>query len=79
MARLSQRLSAVEVERIAKQPVSKVKAWHDGEGLYLIADGRGREKDEPPTSSWVYRYMFEGKARMYGLGPWPAIKLEHAY
>jgi integrase len=78
MARETQRLVALDVERLAKRPVQGLKYFHDGQGLYLAVDGRRAEPDEPPTASWVFRYMLHGKARMLGLGPFPAVNLKDA-
>ena len=78
MARETQRLVALEVERLAKRPVQGLKYVHDGQGLYLAVDGRRAKPDEPPTASWVFRYMLYGKARMLGLGPFPAVSLKDA-
>ena len=78
MAREAQRLVALEVERLAKRPVQGLKYVHDGQGLYLAVDGRRAKPDEPPTTNWVFRYMLHGKARMLGLGPFPAVSLKDA-
>lgn len=78
MARATQRLVGLEVERLAKRPIQNLKYVHDGEGLYLAVDGRRAKPDEPPTSNWVFRYMLHGKARMLGLGPFPAVSLKDA-
>jgi integrase len=62
MARTTERLTALKVDRLVK---AKAKArrpgwYHDGHGLYLqIAEG---------GASWVYRYMLNGRARWMGLG-----------
>lgn len=78
MARETQRLVALEVERLAKRPIQGLKYVHDGQGLYLAVDGRRAKPDEPPTANWVFRYMLHGKARMLGLGPFPAVSLKDA-
>jgi len=72
------RLSQVGIEYAAKKSCLGIRSLHDGGGLYLIIDGRRSEPDERPTKSWIYRYMMHGKARMMGLGPFPAIKLGEA-
>jgi integrase len=86
-------LKALEVDRFAKLKVADANAkpplWadgkqvairslHDGGGLYLFVDGRRAEPDGVGTASWSYRYTFDGKARVLGLGPYPDITLEKA-
>jgi TusA-related sulfurtransferase len=78
MARESQRLVALEVDRLAKRPVEGLKYIHDGQGLYLAVDGRRAGAGQTPTASWVFRYMLHGKARMLGLGPFPDVPLKDA-
>jgi integrase len=67
MGRAIALLSAVKVERAAKRA-----GMHcDGGGLYLCV--------APPNGcSWVVRYMLEGRARVMGLGPYPAVSLAEA-
>lgn len=66
MARLWERLTALQVKRIAKPGMHP-----DGGGLYLFVQrGGGR--------SWVYRYMLQGRAREMGLGPAHTISLSEA-
>jgi len=72
------RLTQFSIENASKKPGAGIRSLHDGGGLYLVLDGRRSEKDERPTASWIYRYMMHGKARMMGLGPFPAIKLGEA-
>lgn len=43
----------------------------DGQGLYLSITKKA-------TSSWLYRYFAEGKAKAVGLGAWPAVTLKAA-
>lgn len=67
MARASARLKPIEVPRLAKKP-----GMHcDGAGLYLRVA-------PPSATSWVLRYMLDGKARTMGLGPYPEIDLKEA-
>lgn len=78
MARQINRLSQVGIEQATKRVCIGIRYLHDGGGLYLALDGRRGKEDEPPTASWVYRYMLHGRARMMGLGAFPAIKLAEA-
>lgn len=69
MARVANRIAPVEVARLAKRP-----GMHcDGGGLYLAVQ-------PPPSkaSSWVFRYMINGRARTMGLGPYPEFGLVEA-
>lgn len=78
MARSIARFSALEVGRLAKSKVDRIRTFHDGGGLYLVVDGRRHRDGEDPSASWVYRYMFERKARSLGLGSYPEITLADA-
>jgi integrase len=78
VARQINRLSQVGLEQATKRVCRGMRYLHDGGGLYLALDGRRGKDGELPTASWVYRYMLHGKARMMGLGPFPAIKLADA-
>ena len=67
MGRQVERLKAVEVPRLAK-----LAGMHaDGRGLYLKAS-------PPGASSWVLRYMLDGKAHTMGLGSFPEVTLKRA-
>jgi integrase len=58
MARTTERLTALKVERLAEKP----PGMHaDGSGLYLQVTDNG--------ASWIYRYMLGGRSREMGLGP----------
>jgi hypothetical protein len=59
-------LKAVQVDRMKIAGV-----FRDERGLYLqVTDGkRGINK------SWLFRFMFRGKARSMGLGAYPAVSL----
>src|SRR5262249_7618270 len=60
MARTTERLTALKVDRLVKAKARRPGWYHDGHGLYLqIAEG---------GASWVYRYMLNGRARWMGLG-----------
>ena len=81
MARTKERLSPVDVTRLAKKvetaraaetALDKSQLIHDGGGLYLAIDKRG------PTASWLFRYMIDGKARTMGLGPLSDVGLSDA-
>lgn len=64
------RLTAVEAlnlaegrdRRVSERPEGARLMFHDGGGLYLAVDRRGK------SVSWVYRYTINGKARTMGLG-----------
>lgn len=58
------RLTAVECEKFA-QPG---KLLSDGGNLYLSCSRSG-------SKSWIFRYVFQGRQRDYGLGGYPAVKL----
>jgi len=66
MARLSNRLSAVQVRNLSQPGL-----YHDGGGLYLQVSAGG-------TQSWIYKYMLDGRAREMGLGPTSLISLGDA-
>ena len=67
MAHATARLSAVQIPRLVKKP-----GMHcDGGGLYLRVA-------PPGASSWVLRYMIDGRARTMGLGPYPEVNLNEA-
>ena len=78
MTRSASRFSALEVGRLAKLKIDRIRAFHDGGGLYLVLDGRRRRDGENTSASWVYRYMYERRARSMGLGPYPEITLSEA-
>jgi integrase len=65
MARKTQLLSALEVERIRIPG-----RYFDGEGLYLQCLG--------DSKSWVYRYTLNGVARWMGLGSTRDVSLKQA-
>lgn len=50
------------------------------EKLYRLADANGLCLEVTPTGSklWRYRYRYDGKARMYALGAYPAVSLAEA-
>jgi hypothetical protein len=66
MARLVDRLSAVEVEKKTFPGM-----YADGEGLYLHVGPTGRK-------SWILRYRLNGKRCDKGLGRYPVFKLAEA-
>lgn len=72
MARTLARFSALAISKLAKERSDKTRLHHDGGGLYLIVDRRGQ------STSWAYRYMIDGRARMLGLGRYPEITLHQA-
>ena len=57
MARTTERLTALKVERLTETPGMHA----DGGGLYLQVTDNG--------ASWIYRYMLGGRSREMGLGP----------
>ncbi len=71
MTKTLARFAADDVERLVKLKSDKTHLHHDGGGLYLCVDKRG-------GASWLYRYMFEGRARSMGLGAFPAVGLANA-
>lgn len=66
MAKLVDRLTALEVKRL-----TKVGMHPDGRGLYLQVDTGG-------AKSWIYRYTLNGRVRAMGLGPTHRISLAEA-
>ena len=66
MARLTQRLTAVEVTNLTTPGLHP-----DGDGLYLRITETG-------TKSWIYRYSTEGRLRDMGLGALSAVSLAKA-
>lgn len=66
MARLIDRLTALEVKRLAK-----VGMHPDGRGLYLQVHNGG-------SKSWIYRYTLKGRVRAMGLGPTHRVSLAEA-
>src|SRR5262245_62034716 len=66
MARITQRLTAVEVTNIKAKGL-----YPDGDGLYLRVTATG-------TKSWIYRFTQNGTTRDMGLGPLPGVSLAKA-
>jgi integrase len=66
MARLIERLNALEVRRATKRGL-----YPDGAGLYLQVTRTG-------ARSWIFRYMAKGEPRAMGLGPLHTIGLSEA-
>lgn len=66
MARITARLTALQVTRM----VGKPGMYADGNGLYLQVTERG--------ASWIYRFMLKGSAREMGLGPLALYGLQEA-
>jgi integrase len=66
MGRLVDRLTALEVKRLAK-----VGMHPDGRGLYLQIHAGG-------SKSWIYRYTLNGRVRAMGLGPTHLVSLAEA-
>lgn len=67
IARGIEKLKALQVARLSKKP----GLHNDGAGLCLRVS-------PPSASSWVLRYMLDGKAREMGLGRYPDISLAEA-
>jgi integrase len=65
MARTTERLTALKVERIRTPGM-----YADGGGLYLQVTKGG--------ASWIYRFMLNGRAREMGLGPLAVVTLSEA-
>jgi integrase len=59
-------LTATRIE--AMEPASTLR---DSAGLYLRKSAEG-------NTSWLFRYMLAGRARMAGLGPYPEISIARA-
>ena len=59
---------------------TKLKALRPRATLYRVTDDKGLCIEVPPTGSrlWRFRYLHSGKARMLGLGAWPAVTLADA-
>jgi hypothetical protein len=66
MARLIERLSALEAKRLTRPGMHP-----DGMGLYLQISPGG-------AKSWIYRYSLKGRARAMGLGPFHIVPLSEA-
>jgi integrase len=66
MARLTYRLTAVEIEALKDKGL-----YPDGDGLYLRVTSTG-------TKSWIYRYAQDGTTRDMGLGPLASVSLAKA-
>ena len=66
MARVTHRLTAVEVANVASKGL-----YPDGHGLYLRVTATG-------TKSWIYRYTAGGRLRDMGLGPVASVPLAKA-
>jgi integrase len=66
MARTTERLTALKVERLTEKPGMHA----DGSGLYLQVTDNG--------ASWILRYMLGGRAREMGLGPLALFGLQEA-
>lgn len=60
-----------EIQDAAFSPQAKNALLGDGEGLYLSIAKTG-------TTSWLFRYMDQGKAKTLGLGGYPATTLSKA-
>lgn len=65
LARQINRLSARTAQTLAAEG-----KHHDGGGLYLVIDAKGRR--------WVLRYQIRRRRREMGLGPYPLISLARA-
>jgi len=70
---LINRLLAPKLDSLIKSAGPRIYRHHDGQGLYLVVDGRCANGKRPPSASWIFRYMIDGKARMMGLGSYPGI------
>ena len=66
MARVTHRLTAIEVANLASKGL-----YPDGDGLYLRVTATG-------TKSWIYRYSAGGRLRDMGLGPLASVPLAKA-
>src|SRR5262245_61118973 len=66
MARITQRLTAIEVTNLKDEGL-----YPDGDGLYLKITRTG-------TKSWIYRFTQNGTTRDMGLGPLTRVSLAKA-
>jgi len=66
MAKTVERLNDLKARK-----TNEAGYYADGAGLYLQVTPAG-------TKSWIYRFMFRGKSREMGLGPFPLISLSEA-
>jgi integrase len=59
---------------------TKVRSLRARDSVYRIADGNGLAIEVRPTGArlWRYRYRFNGRASMLGLGEYPAVSLADA-
>ena len=59
---------------------TKIRALKPRPKLYRVPDTKGLCIEVPPNGSrlWRFRYRHNGKARMLGLGAWPAVTLADA-
>ncbi|WP_319779586.1 Arm DNA-binding domain-containing protein [Maridesulfovibrio sp.] len=60
--------------------VKQIQAAKPKEKLYRITDSNGLCLEIRPTGSklWRFRYRFNGKGKMIGLGSYPATSLKDA-
>ena len=59
---------------------TKIKALKSKNKIYRVADSHGLVLEVKPsgTKYWRYRYRFETKANMIGMGEYPIISLAQA-
>src|SRR5262245_59301162 len=67
--RRSNKLSAAKVVKITAPGM-----YGDGDGLWLQV----REIEDGLSKTWIFRYMFAGRARYMGLGPLRQVPLAKA-
>lgn len=67
------------IEKLISPGQGSLGEFKDGSetGLYLVVQ-RLRDKDRPPSASWLYRYQQHGKEHKYGLGSLNDIDLDEA-
>lgn len=71
---------STENSQDGKLTVRKIKEAEPKEKLYRIGDSNGLCLEIAPSGSklWRFRYYFDGKAKMIGLGSFPETSLDKA-
>jgi integrase len=80
MARTIEKLSPKRV-RMLTRPGAKPGMYADGGNLWLhcgAALAAAKPGTKPGGSSWIFRYMIDGRAREMGLGPTHTVSLAEA-
>ena len=72
------RYKDTQIQSLVKTPADKVRSYHDGGGLYLVVDPRGKGAAQSNVASWAYRYTHKKRVRNMGLGAYPGLTLSDA-